>query len=85
MSAIMGRYVREGDMPSGAELCLECAEYFDWHSSSEARRDVTLMWINGNPTCTMQGAAECRTPEKIRRGNARRRRRIRGLNDECDD
>ena len=24
MSAIMGRYVKDGDMPSGAELCLEC-------------------------------------------------------------
>ena len=44
MSAIMGRYTKTGDMPSGAELCLECADVFDWHSGSrgEARCDLTL-------------------------------------------
>ena len=68
MSAIMGRYVKDGDMPSGAELCLECADYFDFHSSSAARREVTEMWIYDTPTCTMQGAAECSTPEEIRWG-----------------
>ena len=45
MSAIIGRYVREGDMRSGSELCLECANAFDRRSSSRARRDVTLLWI----------------------------------------
>ena len=44
MSAIIGRYVWEKEMPSGAELCLECADYFDWSSSSRgaARHDVAL-------------------------------------------
>ena len=45
--------------------------------------ELMEFWIHGNPTCTMQGVAECRTPEEIRRGNARRRRRIRRL-DECE-
>ena len=66
MSAIIGRYVRDGDMPSGAELCLECADYFDWSSSSRGRRDTTLLWIYGTTTCTMQGAAECWTLEALR-------------------
>lgn len=66
MSAIIGRYVREGDMPSGAELCLACADAFDWRSSSKGRRDVTLLWIFGTPTCTMQGAERCWTPEALR-------------------
>ena len=66
MSAIIGRYVREGDMPSGSELCLECADYFDQLSSSRGRRDTTLLWIYGTTTCTMQGVAECWTLEALR-------------------
>ena len=30
--------------------------------------ELMEFWIHGNPTCTMQGVAECRTPEEIRRG-----------------
>ncbi len=63
MSAIVGRYVRDGDMSSGSELCMECAHSFDWFSSSQERRDITLLWIYEIHTCTMQGAAKCRTPE----------------------
>lgn len=66
MSAIMGRYVRDGDMPSGAELCLECADGFDRRSGSRGRRDVTLLWIYGIPTCTVQGAETCWTLEALR-------------------
>ena len=44
MSAIVGRHVRDGDIPSGAELCLECAAAFDRLSGSrgEARCDLAL-------------------------------------------
>ena len=65
MSAIMGRYVMTGDMPSGAELCLECADDFDWHSTSRGRREVTLLWIYKIFTCTMQGAERCWTLEAL--------------------
>ena len=41
MSAIMGRYTKTGDMPSGAELCLECADDFDRNSSSRGQRDLS--------------------------------------------
>lgn len=66
MSAIMGRYVRDSDMPEGAELCLECADDFAWRSSSQGRRDVTMLWILGTPTCTKQGSKTCRTLEALR-------------------
>ena len=66
MSAIMGRYTKTGDMPSGAELCLECADAFDWHSSSRGRRDVTLLWIHQIFTCTLQGAESCWTQDALR-------------------
>ena len=66
MSAIMGRYVMTGDMTSGAEICLECADDFDWNSSSRGRRDVTLLWIHKIFTCTMQGAESCWTLEALR-------------------
>ena len=66
MSAIMGRYVRDGDMGTGAELCLECAGAFVRRSSSRGRRDVTLLWIMGTLTCTLQGAAQCWTLNALR-------------------
>ena len=66
MSAIMGRYVRDADMTEGAELCLECANDFNWRSSSRGRRDVTLLWIYGVFTCTVQGAESCWTLEALR-------------------
>ena len=66
VSSIVGRYVREGDMPSGSELCLECANAFDRRSTSWARRDVTLLWICETRACTMQGATGCWTPEALR-------------------
>lgn len=66
MSAIMGRYVRDADMTEGAELCLECAGAFVRRSSSRGRRDVTLLWIMGTPTCSSQGAARCWTLEALR-------------------
>ena len=65
VSSIVGRYVREGDMASGSELCLECAGAFDRRSSSRARRDVTLLWICETRACTMQGATGCWTPEAL--------------------
>ena len=65
MSAIIGRHVREGDMPSGSELCLDCADAFDWRGSSRERRDVTLLWIYEIHTCTMQGAAKCWTFDAV--------------------
>ena len=66
MSAIIGRYVKDGDMPSGAELCLECADDFDRRSGSRGRREVTLLWIYGIPTCTVQGSETCWTLEAAR-------------------
>lgn len=66
MSAIMGRYVRDSDMSEGAELCLECADAFDWGSSSPGRRNVTVMWVIDTPTCAMQGAEKCWTPKALR-------------------
>ena len=65
MSAIMGRYTETGDMTSGAELCLECADDFDWNSSSRERRDVTLLWIYGIHTCTVHGAKSCWTRDAL--------------------
>ena len=61
MSAIMGRYVRDSGMTEGAELCPECANTLDRHSSSRGRHDVTLLWIYGVFTYTVQGAAQCWT------------------------
>ena len=75
MSAIIGRHVREGDMPSGSELCLDCADAFDWRSSSQERRDVTLLWIYEIHTCTMQGAAKCWTFEALRDRHVLHRRK----------
>ena len=66
MNAIIGRYVRDSNMPFGSELCLDCANAFYWGSSSTARRDVTLIWIHEIHTCTMQGAAKCWTSQALR-------------------
>ena len=66
MSPTIGRYVREGDMPSGSELCVDCADAFDWRSTSRGRRDVTLLWIYEIHTCTLQSAAKCWTFEALR-------------------
>ena len=65
MSAIIGRYVKDGDMPSGSELCLECADDFDRRSGSRGRREVTLLWIYKIFTCTMQWAERCWTLEAL--------------------
>ena len=66
MSAIIGRYVRDADMTEGPELCLECAGAFVRRSSSKGRRDVTLLWIYGVFTCTVQGAKNCWTLQALR-------------------
>ena len=65
MSAIMGRYTKTGYMPSGAEICLECADDFDRRSGSRGRREVTLLWIYKIFTCTMQGAERCWTRDAL--------------------
>ena len=66
MSAIIGRYVRDGDMPFGSELCLDCANAFNRLSTSQARREVTLLWIHNIHTCAMQGADRCWTLKALR-------------------
>ena len=76
MSAIIGRHVREGDMPSGSELCLDCADDFDRRSGSRERRDVTLLWIYEIHTCTMQGAAKCWTFDALRDRHVLHHRKI---------
>ena len=70
MSAIIGRYVRDGDMQFGSELCLDCADAFKRLSSSKGRRDVTVLWISNIHTCTMQGADKCWTLKALRQPDA---------------
>ena len=53
-------------MPFGSELCLACADFFDWRSTSTARREVTMIWTHEIHTCTLQGAAKCWTLQTLR-------------------